>query len=1422
MEEEIASLKTKLQDLDDKILGLNFQQSAMSRNHSGDTGSSSGNFRGPKLDFPRFDGSDPTGWIYRAEQYFSLHNTLDNHKVPLASFHLEHEALQWFRWYIKANVGPTWRELCTLILERFGPSSFDDFTGALTKLRQTGTVREYQTEFEKLANHTEGLSDEFFRSCFVSGLKDALRSEVKMFRPTTMMEALGLAKLAEDKISALQRSRSNFVPFRNTGSHNPPVIPAPRTTPIKHLSETEMRVRRDKGLCYNCDEKWSRGHRCVQQKLYLLDVDSPPELEEYVDAQETVDDEVEPHQPEPPSPEAPPEISVHALAGVTTPQTMRVQGFFKKIPLTILIDSGSTHNFIDPRIAKQADCFIHPCSSFEVMIANGGTLPCKGKCRNVRLSIGDYNMRSDMFALPLGGCDVVLGAQWLRTLGPILWDFAELWMQFSAEGHQHTLKGLQPGSLSIISSHRMEKLLKKNSHGVIAQLHSIQMQPSAVSSTPADLQHILDKYSGIFAEPVGLPPSRPEDHRIQLLPGSVPPNIRPYRYPFHQKTEIEILVRDLLKQGIIRPSTSSFSSPVLLVRKKDGSWRLCIDFRALNHLTIKDKFPIPVVDELLDELHGAHFFSKLDLRSGYHQIRVNEEDIPKTAFRTHDGHYEFLVMPFGLTNAPSTFQAVMNNIFRPYLRKFILVFFDDILIYSKTWAEHLHHLELVLQLLSDHQLCAKLSKCVFGQEEVEYLGHIVAHHGVRVDPTKIDAMKTWPHPKTLKSLRGFLGLTGYYRKFVKDYGKIAAPLTALLKKDAFSWTPVAETAFEQLKQAMCSTPVLAMPDFSKPFTIESDACGNGLGAVLLQDDHPIAFTSKALSGKNLALSTYEKEMMAILHAVQKWRPYLLGSHFCIRTDHQSLKYFLEQRVSSPTQQKWVSKLMGYDYEITYKKGKENIVADALSRTFDNQASLSAISMPIPNWLASVQQGYDSDSSLSQIIHQLANNPSAIPHYSWDGASLRYKGRLVLPQNPALHQAIFYELHASPSAGHSGFLKTYERARRNFFWKGMKQTIQQMVAECDTCQRHKGETTLLPGLLEPLPIPTRIWTDISMDFIEGLPKSGGKTVILVVVDRLSKYSHFCALSHPYTASSVAQIFMDQIFRLHGLPSSIVSDRDATFTSHFWTELFQKTGTKLKMSSGYHPQTDGQTEIVNKCLETYLRCFTSEQQHQWAKWLPLAEWWYNTSYHTASKMTPYEAVYGQAPPVLLPYTPNSSPVQAVDIVLRSRDQILRTLQDNLHMARNRMKQQADQHRSERSFQVGDMVFLRLQPYKQSSLKLKGRHKLAPKFYGPYKVLQKIGSVAYKLELPPSSRIHPVFHVSCLKKVLGTTVRAQTTLPEMDTEGSIILEPVAIIDQRTRQLRSRSISEVLIQWHGMQPEDATWEPLLQIQQQFPHLKL
>jgi hypothetical protein len=341
----------------------------------------------------------------------------------------------------------------------------------------------------------------------------------------------------------------------------------------------------------------------------------------------------------------------------------------------------------------------------------------------------------------------------------------------------------------------------------------------------------------------------------------------------------------MLLSAVIRLSQSSFSAPVLLVRKPDGSWRLCVDYRALNHATIKDKFLIPVIDESLDELHGAMIFTKLDLRSGYHKIQMHARDIPKTTFRTHKGHYEFLVMPFGQPNALATFQGLMNDIFKPFLKRFVLVFFDDIPVYSHSLDEHLLHLREVLQVLMQHNLFAKLSKCQFAKTEIEYFGHLVSQQGVRANPSKLEAMVTCTPPRSVKSLWGFLGLTGYYRKLIRNYGLIAAPLIALLKNQAFLWTPAATQAFEALKQAITSPPILRLPDFTQPFIIECDASGTGLDAVLMQEKLLIAFLSKALKGRELVLSTYENELLSLVTVVHKWRPYLLGHSFVVRIDH---------------------------------------------------------------------------------------------------------------------------------------------------------------------------------------------------------------------------------------------------------------------------------------------------------------------------------------------------------------------------------------------------------------------------------------------------------------------------------------------------------------------------------------------------------
>ncbi|CAA7033213.1 unnamed protein product [Microthlaspi erraticum] len=413
----------------------------------------------------------------------------------------------------------------------------------------------------------------------------------------------------------------------------------------------------------------------------------------------------------------------------------------------------------------------------------------------------------------------------------------------------------------------------------------------------------------------------------------------------------------------------------------------------------------------------------------------------------------------------------------------------------------------------------------------------------------------------------------------------------------------------------------------------------------MQEGHPLAYISRHLKGKQLFLSIYEKELLAVVFAVQKWRHYLLTSHFVIKTDQRSLKYLLEQRLNTPIQQQWLPKLLEFDYEIQYKQGKENLVADALSRVEGAEILNMAMSVLECDFIQQIQAGYDSDIELQELIGELKLKPQARKHYSWSQNIVRRKSKIVVPHTPLLRGKILDWLHSSGSGGHSGRDAMHQRVKGLFYWKGMSKDIQAFIRACPVCQQCKYDPAASPGLLQPLPIPDTIWSDISMDFIDGLPKSFGKTVIFVVVDRLSKAAHFIALSHPYTAASVAQAFLDNIFKLHGLSRSIISDRDAIFLSEFRRELFSLQGVALNYSSAYHPQSDGQTEVVNRCLETYLRYMCSDRPHLWSKWLPLAEYWYNTSFHTATQMTPFEAVYGQQPPQHLPYLPGESKVAVV---------------------------------------------------------------------------------------------------------------------------------------------------------------------------------
>lgn len=562
---------------------------------------------------------------------------------------------------------------------------------------------------------------------------------------------------------------------------------------------------------------------------------------------------------------------------------------------------------------------------------------------------GGYEFQCDFKVLSLEHYDGIVGMDWLSSLGTMQVNWREKWLAFEHKGAHIFLQGHLPSQFNC----------------TIVELHLVHPDSSDSPSVslPAPFQQLLDQFAEVFEAPTGLPPRRSCDHHIPLIEGARPVNIRPYRYSPELKTEIEKQVREMLQSGVIAPSSNPFASPIIMVKKKDGTWRLCVDYRHLNLLTLKSKFPLPVIDELLDELTGASWFSKLDLRAGYHQIRLAPGEEYKTAFHTHEGHYQFNVMAFGLTRAPASFQSVMNTTLAPVLRKCALVFFDDILVYNTTFEDHVQHLGQVLQLLQQHQWKVKGSKCAFAQCSIAYLGYVISADGVATDPSKIDVVKDWPVPVNLKELRGFLGLSGYYRKFVRHYGVISQPLTNLLRKSVpFVWSTEAQTAFEVLKSALITAPVLALPDFTQQFVIETDACDSGVGAVLLQRSHPVAYVSRGLGPRTRGLSTYEKEYLAILLAVEQWRTYLQHAEFLILTDHSSLAHLEDQRLHTTWQQKVFTKLLGLLFKIQYKKGVDNQAADALSRRPHPDGHLLVVSCQQPSWLQDIIDSYQSNTA----------------------------------------------------------------------------------------------------------------------------------------------------------------------------------------------------------------------------------------------------------------------------------------------------------------------------------------------------------------------------------------------------------------------------------------------------------------------------
>ncbi|WVZ58292.1 hypothetical protein U9M48_008575 [Paspalum notatum var. saurae] len=581
-------------------------------------------------------------------------------------------------------------------------------------------------------------------------------------------------------------------------------------------------------------------------------------------------------------------------------------------PTVVLFDSGATFSFISKAYALKHGYEIVELQQKYHITAAGSSINTNHIVRDLRLQVGKESLFISPIVLPQLGIDVILGMEWLK---------------------QHkAMIDVGSRTVQLCSSSGTDVIIHVPLHKHVS--HTVNVAETRTEAQALAKIPVACEYPDVFPEELpGLPPDRDVEFRIDLVPGTAPVSKRPYRMAPDELKELKTQLQEQLDKGFIRPSSSPWGCPAVFVEKKDqGGKRLCVDYRPLNAVTVKNKYPLPHIDILFDQLGGATVFSKIDLRSGYHQIKVREEDIPKTAFSTRYGLYEYLVMSFGLTNAPAFFMYLMNSMFMNELDKFVVVFIDDILVYSKNEKEHEEHLRIVQSRLREHKLYAKFSKCAFWLKELAFLGHILSAKGVAVDPSKVEDVLNWKQPQTVTEIRSFLGLAGYYRRFIKDFSKIAKPMTALTQKNAkFAWSSKCEEAFGTLKTLLTSAPVLAQPDITKPFDVYCDASGSGLGCVLMQEGRVIAYASCQLRKHEVNYPTHDLELLAVVYALKKWRHYLLGNTCHIYTDHKSLKYIFTQPELNMRQRRWLELIKDYDLEVHYHPGKANVVADALSR-----------------------------------------------------------------------------------------------------------------------------------------------------------------------------------------------------------------------------------------------------------------------------------------------------------------------------------------------------------------------------------------------------------------------------------------------------------------------------------------------------------
>jgi len=1294
--------------------------------------------------------------------------------------------------------------------------AFTDFNQAdgaadkLSRLKQTGSVIQYKTQFDQIAFFT-GYNDTALRFAYKRGLKDEIK-DLLVTRP----KPNNIEELQKYSLEIGERLFQNKIEQRNSryNSSNYKI----RNDNYYNKGNNSNKNYKNNNNYNNNYHNFNNNNNNNNNKSYNIDTNIqesesvPMELDQItrIPHRKLSDEEKSRRRREKLClycgiPGCPGNSNLNNCTkkkrtnfnemNIQNSHKTIVPGTINGIKSNIFIDSGFDGRLlIDNKFVHKLKLKVKPLKKqIEMLLGdtNKSNTPICFETEEFTLRIGNHVERVSGLIHTLQN-PITLGHIWLSEVNPII-----NWRQKTLKFNNSTIpikdkNNVNKLSFSTNNISLIQNNIKNKSKDNIKEENKI----------PSDYKEFTDVFTPKQIN--NLPINRKTDMKIDISDiSSLSSKKKIYPLSKQEDNEMKEYIKKALQRKWIRKSNSSIASPCFFVKKSNGQLRLCVDYRQINSITTKKQYPLPIINELLDTLKGSNIFTKLDLPNAFHLLRIHPGDEWKTAFICKYGTYEYLVVPFGLTNAPAYFQDFMQQILNKQNLITCIIYIDDILIFSKNITQHIQDVKEILKILRENYLFVNLEKSKFHLHQVNFLGFTISSSGILMDKNKVSAITEWKPPTSIKEIQCFLGFANFYRRFIKNFSTIVKPITLLLKKDVkFTWSSSQEAAFHQLKESFSSAPILKQFDFAKPAILETDASDFGIGSILSQDNngviHPVAFFSRSLSAAEINYDIHDKELLAIIASFKHFRQYLIGSNTTILTDHSSLTYFTKNHNLNRRQFRWLQFLQDFEFTIKFRPGKKGGKPDALSRKAELKEVLKPIKYTFFNNITLVNpeniNAKLKSSKPTNLLQAFKGNKLPDSFKMFEG-NLYFKNRIVI-EDPEIIADIIASRHNSRIAGHLGINKTKSLISRDFYFTNLSQKVKLFIRNCHTCNLAKASRGKQPGKLLPPVIPNRPWEHISIDFITDLPTSNTFTAILVIKDRFSKMIHLFPTTKEINSFNTALIFFNNIFKLYGAPRTIICDRGPQFASKFFKNFFLLLNTKINLTSAYHPQSDGSTEVVNQIIEQYIRIFCNYHQDNWSDLLTLVEFTYNNSSNSVHGNSPFFVLYGFHPHFdeWSFHTLNPAVEKSGKDLTELREECFHNLQSSA----SKYSKYYNKKRLDVSFKVDDFVYLSTKHLKSS----RPSRKLDFKFSGPFKIIQVINPVAYKLLLPQSWRIHNVFHISLLKKCHSKPKFSKPPPEIINNEEEYEVEN--ILDSKI--LRGKRF--FLIKWRGYDSSENTWE--------------